>query len=175
MTPEEFVEAYAPLVRKAVHREHKNSALFTVEDLEQEAWAAMLPYRERLAGESEGFVYKAAQNACIRYASRERESYSYFSGAFVYNVELIRSELEVGAWLTDPGDDWALRMDITAAYENLSEHEQEALYRRYVLGIVPGDSTGRMQVLRAVERMCHWLNGKASIQLVNLDDYAEVA
>lgn len=169
MSPDEFIQTYGEIVRTAAKREHKDSHLFTVEDLEQECWMALLPYVDRLAAESTGFIYRAAQNAASRYAESERQDHMYFRGCYVYTPDAVRLQLEVGAWESTPEGDWDMRLDVRDAYDQLNAAEQEALFCRFYLGEPSGTSARRNLIARGVDKMTNYLNGNAAVESMDLE------
>lgn len=169
MSPEEFVAEYSDLVERAARKEHKDSRLFTVEDLQQEIWVALLPYTRKLDAQGAGFVYASAVHAAARYAERERNDHQYFQGSFIYTPDLVKAQLELGAWYGEISGDWDLRLDIREVYETLSDRERKLLFAKYMLGLEPGSSTNRSTVSRAIEKMTHRLNGKLNVETLDLE------
>lgn len=170
ITAEEFVEKYQDQVSRAARKEHQQTHLFDVEDLEQEVWLGLLPYYKRMDANGPGFVYNAALTLARRYAERERTDVMYYRGAFIYTPQMVAGELEVGAWESDPNADWDLRLDLQRAYDTLSEREQHLLHEKYLKGISPTNSSPDRKVIeRAIDKMTHWLNGNAGLEHVDLE------
>lgn len=174
---DDFVVEYGDIVARAARREHQQTHLFEVDDLIQEVWLGLLPYWKRLHSQGPGFVFRAAQNVASQYAQRERIDVMYYKGAFIYTPDMVRGELEVGAWLSaDHEGDWDMRIDIQNAYDQLNDKEQHVLFEKYMRGISPDrDGADRKTLDRSIDKMCHWLNGKAGMEHVPLETVADWA
>jgi hypothetical protein len=170
-----FVEFYDETVAKAARKEHKGSKLFDIDDLKQEAWLVLLPKWEKFHERGVRFVYTAAQVAMQRYAQKERIDYGYFSGAFIYTPEIVRTQLELGAWESTPEGDWDIRLDVRDAYEALGERDQHIVWRAYRLNESFESSTDRSTLSRAMDKMANYLNEKVGVRAGNLDDLVGVA
>jgi DNA-directed RNA polymerase specialized sigma24 family protein len=165
-----FVEFYWDTVEKAAHKELKGSKIFEAEDLMQEAWAVLTKDWEKFHSKGTSFVYGAAARVMQQYAARERASYGYFTGAFIYTPEIVRTQLELGAWESTPEGDWDMRLDVRAAYDALDERDRTIVARAYRFGESLKTSSERNILSRAIEKMSDHLNKGAGVKAASLDD-----
>lgn len=166
-----FVDDYARRVDSIAMREHKHSTIFTVEDLKQEIWAAVFKEFEKLVGKPEGFIINFMNRAAGRFAEKSRIEQMYQTGTFIYTPDLVKVQLELDAWNSDPGGDWDMRLDVRAAFDSLSAKHQDLIFRAYRLDESFKDNpSARKELSRARDHMAHFLNNGAHVRTVSLDD-----
>lgn len=168
-TADEFVVRYEDTIKKAARKEHKGSMTFEPEDLEQEAWLSLLGNWEHCDSQGRGYVYEAAALSMRRYAAKERLAYEHFSGKFIYTPEVVRAQLELGAWSDDPEGDWAIRIDVREAWDSLGDRERDLVYRHYHDGEdIERGSSDRRAMERAVDKMTNTLNSGVAFQRIEI-------
>lgn len=168
----DFVLAYTPTLERAAKKELKGSRVFDRDDLMQEAWLAILPYWKKLHEGGEGLVYTAAATAMRRYAAKQRVDYDYFSGRFIYTPEVVKTQLELGAWESTGEGDWDIRLDVHNAYEKLDLASQGVVDRVYKRGesINRSERAELSRLDRAIEKMANILNEGAKPSLINMEE-----
>lgn len=168
----EFVLRYTDTLQRAAKKELKGSRLFDRDDLVQEAWLAILPYWGKLHEGGEGLVYTAAATAMRRYATKQRVDYDYFSGRFIYTPEVVKAQLELGAWESTGEGDWDIRLDVQNAYEKLDLVGQDIVSRVHKHGehLRREDAVNRRRLERAIEKMANILNEGAKPSLINMEE-----
>lgn len=168
----DFVLRYTDTLQRAAKKELKGSKVFDRDDLTQEAWLAILPYWEKLHEGGEGLVYTAAATAMRRYAAKQRVDYDYFSGRFIYTPEVVKAQLELGAWESTGEGDWDIRLDVQNAYEKLDLVGQGIIDYVYKHGksIERTDRASFHRLERAIEKMANILNEGAKPSLVNMEE-----
>lgn len=170
MSPEErFVDDYAHRVEGIAVREHKHSTIFSVDDLKQEIWAALFKEIDKLLNKGEGFIINYMNRAAGRYVQKQRIEEMYATGTFIYTPDLIKHQLEIGAWESTPDGDWDMRMDVREAYDRLGERDQYLVHHFYRLDEKLSATEIRAKN-RAIDKMVHTLNTGAHVKTVSLDD-----
>ena len=167
-TANEFVIRYEDTIKKAARKEHKGSTVFELDDLEQEAWLSLLGNWEHCDSQGRGYVYEAAALSIRRYAVKERLAFEHFSGKFVYTPEVVRAQLELGAWNDNPEGDWAIRIDVHEAWKSLGDRHRDLIYRQFHDGESFPSATDQRGVLRAIDKMADTLNSGIAFQRIEI-------
>lgn len=173
----EFVLRYTPTIRKAAQRALIVKGYVDLDDLIQEAWIHVLPRWEKLhENGEEKLVYTDALLFLKKYMKKELADYDYFSGKFVYTPEIVKTQLEIGAWESDPQGDWDIRLDVMAAFDELNPERQWMLEQAYRLGISPHSKEfegSYRTVDKALQQMADYLN-KRSTSFASPEDRAAI-
>ena len=130
----EFVTAHMETVQKQARQQHKQSQLFTIEDIEQAIWLHMAQNFAYVMDKDAQEISKYAYRAAATYCKAEREDYMYFSGSVIYSGEMVERILADAVWVElGPGVDVEGRVDVSRAFEKLSQAQKNAVYRRFAL------------------------------------------
>lgn len=149
-------------------------------DLEQEIWVRLLKdkYAEKVAGMDPPARRKTLRMIGSQVASDMRVDYEHFSGQYAYSTGEVRDRLnrqpspldhpevvaaDPGEYGTDEFTESASSfsvedVDLRTAFGQLEEHHRNALRLRFVGGELTDTSSGRGQVLRAVDALTRQMN-----------------
>lgn len=167
---ERFYLEHQDLASQVARAQHKKSTIFELEDIEQAIWVAVYAQVKKLVGRPQAFVRNFMARAAVQWAEAQRVEHMHATACFIYNPDIVRHQLELGAWESDPDGDWDMRLDVRKAYERLEEAEQEVLVRAYRKHESIKSSTDRMRLLRAIDKMAAWLNGQVDIRVMAIDE-----
>lgn len=167
-TPSDFFDHYDEMIQRVARQEHKASTLFERDDLEQEVRLACLREIDTLLEADENFVKFFCRRAAKNYALHERLDWEQFTGAFVYTPDIVKAQLESGAWGQGPEGDWAIRLDVREAWQQLPSGTQVLIYRTYGMGHAL-DPAQRKTVQRGIDRIARILNSETPYLLADFD------
>lgn len=171
LTPaERFYLEHQDLAGQVARAQHKKSTIFDLEDIEQAVWLAVYAQVKKLVGRPQAFIRNFMARAAVQWAEAQRVEHMHATACFIYTPDLVRHQLELGAWESDPDGDWDMRLDVRMAFDRLEAPEQEILTRAYREHESFKSSTDRMRLSRAIDKMAAWLNGQADIKVMAIDE-----
>lgn len=168
----EFVTEHQEMVTIMSRRHHKDSHIFTMEDVAQEIWLHMARnweyVKNKTAYQIEGFAHRAAAKFC----RDQREKFMYFTGAFLYTPEDVKRILNDCVWTSELDvNDVAGKVDLQGAFNRLDREPKRALFRYFALGETVGlTDAKRKMVQRTVDRLTHILNGNTRLTASSVEE-----
>lgn len=130
----EFCMEYQERVKAIARRQHMDSRIFTVDDVEQAVWLAFAQRWQSIRQYHEGQIVKLARRSAAEWCKRERLDYSFFQGKVIYTTEEVKRILRESTWEDlGPGIDVEGRVDVRAAFQSLTKSQRENVFRTYGL------------------------------------------
>lgn len=133
ITTDEFFAEHGNTIHKTALKHHKQSNLFSVEDIEQEINEFMLRSWENVKDLTPGNVRTLADKTASKYCRREREDWMYFQGSVIYSGDMVEKALETVWEPLEYGMDVEGRLDVTRALDVLTHTVHVALYKKFGL------------------------------------------
>lgn len=170
----EFVEKHMDVVQTQARQQHKQSNLFSVEDIEQAIWLHMASNYSYVMDKSSEEISKYAYRAAATYCQREREDFMYFSGSVIYSGEMVERILGESAWAElEPGVDVEGRVDVRRAFERLTMAQKVAVYQRFGLKMSTTE-IDRKHLGRGVHSITNFLNSRVRLERAEMEEAARV-
>jgi len=159
---DDFYLQYLPVVTRTAIREHRQSTIYSAEDIEQAIWEHVLKNWADYAGYDEGLVVSCINRAARTYVTQARIEHMYATGSFIYTPKLVAAYLATCAWEPlEEVPDVDARVDLQEAFALLQQSapkQAEAVFRRYGMGETSLSEAEEKNVSRGVESLCHRLN-----------------
>lgn len=157
----DLVGDLAPWVRKVAKKVAGNwPTVICSDDLEQELYLRLLEFSEgalgRLVEATDGARYGSLNRMAVQIASGYRNDYEMFTGNYHYGADEVRQLLEDGSLVFPDLLTASERSDLALAFDDLSDHYQEVLTRRFVE--FDNDRSDRMTISRAVNSLTLHMN-----------------
>lgn len=171
---EQFVLKHKALVNKQAHRQHKQSNLFSVDDIEQEIWLKLASEWKRVKDLDEDQISYLAYQAAATYCAKQRNDYMYFTGNVLYSGEMVEKILAESAWADlEPGVDVEGRVDVLRAYRQISGAQQDALFRRFALKESTSPKLKSAAIERGIQSITNYLNNRIQMERIEMEDAAK--
>jgi DNA-directed RNA polymerase specialized sigma24 family protein len=123
-----------PMVNQVAGQEWKRSHIYSMEDVAQAIWEHVMKNWHQYEN-ADAYLFKYyARRAARAYCMRERVTYMYAHGAFLYTPGMVRRYLEDVVWC-NPEDckDIDARADLTEALSKLTRGQRAAIYKKFAL------------------------------------------
>lgn len=168
----EFVETHMATVQKQARQQHKQSQLFSTEDIEQAIWLHMAENFTYVMDKDAQEISKYAYRAAATYCKEQREDFMYFSGSILYSGEMVERILSDAVWVElGPGVDVEGRVDVGRAFEKLPPAQKNVVYRRFALK-EPTTDLPRATLERGIHSITNALNSPLRMERVEMAEAA---
>ncbi|MBT2587967.1 hypothetical protein [Arthrobacter sp. ISL-95] len=171
ISQEDFYLLYSETARRIAIREHRQSTIYDVSDVEQAIWEHVFKKWSEYRDKDEKLVYVLMRRAARSFAERSRIDSMYANGTFIYTPSLVATYLETCAWEPlEEVPDVDARVDLVEAFELLrasAPKQAAAVFNRYALKET--SEADRKNAELGVDNICHRLNSGLRLQSESVD------
>lgn len=169
---EAFVREHMDIVQKQARQQHKQSNLFSIEDIEQAIWLHMAENFTYVKDKTPEEISKYAYRAAATYCKEEREDFVYFSGGALYSGQMVERILADAVWVElGPGIDVEGRVDVERAYEKLTPSQKRAVYERFALKMSKSVLDDK-SLERGIHNITNYLNSRIQMERAEMEEAA---